>query len=140
MQEIVFNLDVEDGWPPVAREGLQCTTQNGYYRVEVPPLFIKNISVGDLIEVQFDSAGDVKHWRQVKESSRSTVWIMTFGGYSVQSVIQKLLLLKCNVERFEEYGYFSIDVPAECPVGKLDACLQDIDTSKASIAFPSFRH
>lgn len=140
MIELMFLLKIDDGWPPVAKECLICTATESNYRVEVPPLFVKDISVGDVIEIERDEEGDVSAWSQVKRSKRSTVWIMVTGSTSIEGTIECLISMKCNVERFKEYRYFSIDVPEECSVERLDECLAALDREKVSIAFPSFRH
>lgn len=48
---LTFRLDVVDGWPPVAAEGIPCFHDGGAYRIRVPPLFVKGLSAGDVIEV-----------------------------------------------------------------------------------------
>jgi hypothetical protein len=138
--ELMFVLDVDDGWPPVAKECMVSTATETGYRIEVPPLFIKNLAVGDVITVELNEEGDVTNWSHVEESKRSTVWIMVHGDYSITDAIDCLKKLKCNVEEFEQYRYFSIDVPEECSLEQLDACLSALDDEKASIAYPSFRH
>lgn len=40
----------------------------------------------------------------------------------------------------QAYGCYSIDVPSECPIGDVDACLAKLDPSLVAIAYPSFRH
>ena len=136
----MFVLDVDDGWPPVAKECMTCTDSGSGYRIEVPPLFIKNLSVGDIISVERNEDNEVVAWSHVEKSMRSTVWIMVSGSHSIDDGIDCLKKLECNVAEFEPYHYFAIDVPAECPVERLDECLDALDKEKVSLAFPSFRH
>jgi hypothetical protein len=138
--ELMFVLDVDDGWPPVAKECMPCTELGSDYRIEVPPLFIKGLSVGDVISVERNDEGEVVAWSHVKESGRSTVWIMVTGDQSIVGTIECLKKLKCNVAEFEPYRYFAIDVPEECSVERLDECLDGLDEDHASVAYPSFRH
>lgn len=140
MTELMFQLDVEDDWPPVAKECLVGTAAKSGYRIAVPPLFVKDLSVGDVIAIERDSEGDVAAWSHIERSNHSTVWIMVHGENSIEDAIECLKKLKCNIERFEEYRYFAIDVPEECTLEQLDGCLGKIDEEKASIAYPSFRH
>lgn len=139
MSELLFVLEAEDGWPPVAKEGLSCTAVKGGYRVDVSPFFIKELSVGDVITVQRNETGEVVAWTHVKKSKRSTVWIMVTGDNSIEDAVECLKRLRCNIERFTQYRYFAVDVPEECPVASLDECLDSIE-KRAHVAFPSFRH
>lgn len=140
MTELLFVLDVDDGWPPVAKECLLCTVFESGYRVDVAPLFIKDLSVGDVISVERNEEDDVVAWSHVEKSKHSTVWIMAHGDYSIDDAIECLKNLKCNVEELEQYRYFAVDVPEECTSEELDACLDALDSEKASTVFPSFRH
>ena len=139
MSELLFVLQIEDGWPPVAKEGLGCTLCNGGYRVDVPPFFVKDLSVGDVIAVQRNEAGEVISWRHVRKSKRSTVWIMVKGDSSIEDVIGCLKGLQCNIERFTQYRYFAVDVPESCLATRLDECLDSLG-ERAHVAYPSFRH
>lgn len=138
--ELVFQLDVDDGWPPVAKECLRCVDVECGYQIQEPPLFIKDLSVGDVIEVVWGEEGEVVAWSHVEKSKRSIVWIMVSGDYSVASEIECLKRLRCNVAEFEAYRYFAVDVPAECPVERLDECLDALSREEVSVVFPSFRH
>lgn len=138
--ELMFVLDVDDGWPPVRKECLRCIDLEYGYQIQEPPLFIKDLSVGDVIEVVWGGEGEVVGWSHVEKSKRSIVWIMVSGDDSVTSAIECLKRLRCNVAEFEAYRYLAVDVPAECPVERLDECLDALNREGVSVAFPSFRH
>jgi hypothetical protein len=140
MTQLMFVLEIDDGWPPVAKECMTCSDCESGYRIEVPPLFIKDLSVGDVISIERNDEGEVSAWSHVEKSMRSTIWIMVSGGHSINDGLDCLKKLKCNVEEFEPYNYFAIDVPAECQVEQLDACLNALSGENVSVAFPSFRH
>jgi hypothetical protein len=140
MIELDFILQIEDGWPPVAKEYLVCTKCDLGFRIDAPPFFVKDLSVGDVIAVQENEEHEVIAWTHLKKSQHTTVWIMASRNESVEDVIDCLKKLNCNIERFTQYDYFSIDVPSECPVIRLDECLDLLDKCKTSVAFPSFRH
>jgi hypothetical protein len=139
--ELQFPLEVVDGWPPVAVEGLPCTPTNGAYRVEVAPLFIKDLSAGDVISVTCDSAGHVSSWSHTVRSNRTTIWLLRLAETEqIAEVLGELRSLNCNTTQLPAYGCYSIDVPPECPIGDVDACLAKLDPSLVAIAYPSFRH
>ncbi|AGI08819.1 protein of unknown function (DUF4265) [Xanthomonas citri pv. citri] len=98
------------------------------------------MSVGDLITIQRDSEGDVISWSHLVKSSRSTLWLMAYGDYSVEGVLDGLKRLGCNVEDLKQFRYFSIDVPEDCSLADLDQCLDGLDEENSALAYPSFRH
>lgn len=140
MSELIFKLETDDGWPPVVKECIVYSDCELGCQVEVAPLFIKDLSVGDVIKVDKGVFGDVISWEHVERSNRSTVWIMVYGDYSIEKFLDALKSFGCNVERFEEYQYFAIDVPPECSAERLDECLEGLDEDRSAVAFPSFRH
>ena len=74
--ELGFHLEIEDEWPPVAIENLHFKLLNNGYELLTPPLFIKNLSVGDIIDVEIDDNRLVKSWRHVYHSGNSTIWLL----------------------------------------------------------------
>ena len=71
-----FRLSIEDDWPPVSVEYLPCAAVMGGYRVSNPPLFFKNMSVGDIIDITVDVDVIVDSWKHVVISNRTTIWMM----------------------------------------------------------------
>lgn len=140
MAEIYFSLDIDNGWPPVAIECMDCIPVDGGFQIRVPPFFLKNLSVGDVIEVTRDEHANVVAWKHKIRSRRSTIWIMLFGSRSIESALDCLKSMQCNIERFVEYKLFSIDIPAECSLDEVDACLAGIEAEDVAIVYPSLRH
>jgi Domain of unknown function (DUF4265) len=142
-QELSFALSTHDGWPPVAIEGVPCTKQSEGFRVEAPPLFVKGLSVGDIIEVTFDEQRNVRTWLHRIKSGRTTVWLLrTAKGAEpeIDVTLGELASMECNVVRLPEAGAYSVDVPETCDIKKVDAHLALLDRSRVAIAFPSYRH
>jgi hypothetical protein len=139
--ELKFSLDVEDGWPPVAVEGLPFTKIDDTYRLETSPLFVKDLSVGDVIAPIFDENGFISTWVYKKKSNRTTIWLLRIAdGGNIEKVLAQLRTLDCNTVQLPQYGCFSIDVPAECPISTIDSCLEQLDRERVAIAYPSYRH
>jgi hypothetical protein len=138
--ELTFPLQVEDDWPPVAKECLVMTNTGHGYRLEVPPLFVRDLAVGDVVEVDLDGGGEVAAWRHVVRSRRSTVWLMVLGDAPISQVIRCLQRLSCNIEELNSLRYFSIDVPEDCALSDLDRCLEQLDSDEVAVAYPAFRH
>jgi hypothetical protein len=115
----------------------------GGYRVEVSPLFVKNLSAGDVISVSRDERGNVASWVHVRKSGRTTIWLAKLKAPvddDIAGVLAELRALDCNTAELSVCGCYSIDVPAERPIGEVDACLSKLDPSRVAVVFPSFRH
>ena len=140
MQSLMFQLEVCDGWPPVAKESIPVKEDGKNYKILVPPFFIKNLSVGDVISVALEDQGDVVHWQHAAMSQHSTIWLRTRGKNDISDSIECLKSLGCNIERLEQFCLFAIDVPEGACFDKIDDCLDTIPEDAADIVFPSFRH
>ena len=141
MNELLFVLDVKDGWPPVAVECLPCKPLADGFLIEEAPLFIKNLSAGDIISAKFDDERRVISWEHLKESGRSTIWLLRLAKTdSIMDVLEDLRALGCNTVRLPQFGCYSIDVPEECAIADVDACLAKLNHAEVAVAFPSFRH
>lgn len=139
--ELHFQLEIEDKWPPVSVEGLPCTPLEDGFRVEAPPLFIKNLSVGDIISVSQGTEGNILSWSHLTKSGRTTIWLLRIAkSVNMEVILQQLRSLGCNTVQLPQYGCYSVDVPAECAIQDVDACLTQLDQSCVAIAYPSFRH
>jgi len=139
--ELHFKLNVVQAWPPVAVEGVLCTLVGSMYSVETPPLFVKGISVGDIIEVEFDGEDHVTSWRAVSQSDRTTARILRTGpGNNIAIIISDLQSMDCRVIQLPELGCYSVDIPGEVPIADIDACLARLDSNSTAVAFPSYRH
>lgn len=136
-----FVLDVDDDWPPVSIESIPCKVVDDGYQVQAAPLFVKNISVDDVIEVNLDSFGYVDSWNCIKQSENSTIWILRLAEENrIESTLENLRGLGCNTVRLPQYGIYSVDVPGNVGIAEIDKCLAELDPECVAIAYPSFRH
>ena len=138
-----FVLDVEDGWPPVAVESLPFTTGLiEEYRLTKPPLFVKDLSVDDVIAVtEFDLEGNVVSWRHVVRSKRTTIWMLRLQQTEdIERALSELRTLGCNTVGLDSVGCYSIDVPERLEIEKIDPVLSGLDAECVAVAFPSMRH
>jgi hypothetical protein len=142
---LLFQLhEDEEGWPPVAVEGLWCEPLDGLYRVQTCPLFVKGLSIGDLIEVQQDAQHEVAAFTVVQPSGNSTVWVIFWVEPIDEPTLHQLRSAGC--ETIGPLGGWktalcSVNVPAEVSFGEVDAILQPLEESgRASAAHPLHRH
>jgi Domain of unknown function (DUF4265) len=140
-QKLLFPLVVHaDGWPPVGSESIPAEVHtSGNLSILNPPLFVKDLSVGDLISVEFDDQGAVSDWKHVQRSGNSTVWVLQGAASSLDELASYFLELKCNVERFSDIGLIAVDVPACVSEPALDHVIDKCRASGGHVAVPSFR-
>ncbi len=141
MKELLFTLDIDDDWPPISVEGVPCTQLAVGYQIDVAPLFVKDLSVGDVIAVVFDTDGNVSSWNHITQSNRSTIWLLRVAKTNdIESILKELRSFDCNTVQLPKLGSYSIDVPSECSIQVVDKCLAKLNESCVAIAYPSFRH
>jgi hypothetical protein len=135
-------LDVEDGWPPVAVESLPFQVAPDGYVALVSPLFVRDLSVGDVIDATLDAGGKrVESWHHVVRSGRSTIWLLRLDrSNTIDAVLTRLRGLGCNTVTFEQAGTYSVDVPESVPMKTVDAALAHLDADSVAVAFPAMRH
>ncbi len=136
-----FPLDADDDWPPCGSESLPFEEVADKYRCLSAPLFVKDLSVGDIIECEIGPNGFLDNWRHCHRSDRSVVWLLRQSkNDKVQPVLQLLRQLGCNTSGLDELGCYTIDVPENIEITEIDKVLEDLDQTKVAIAFPSMRH
>jgi len=143
LMSLKFALEVEEDWPPFAVESLPFTIGLAErYRLTKPPLFVKDLSVDDVIAVKkFDSDGNVVSWRHVARSKRTTIWILRLKqNNNIDQVLDELRKLGCNTVGLDQAGCYSIDVPEALEMEEIDAVLSSLEAERAAIAYPSMRH
>ena len=136
-----FPLDVVDGWPPVAVESLPFRLSAEGYRAMVSPLFVKDLSVDDVISAQLGDENLVESWRHLVRSGRTTIWLLRLKlPNRIDLALAELRELGCNSVGLASVGCYSIDVPETVSVDKIDAILSTLDSDAVAVAFPSMRH
>jgi uncharacterized protein DUF4265 len=136
-----FALDVEDDWPPFAVESLPFSTLDGGFCLQKPPLFVKDLSVGDVIGVDRNQEGLVTSWWHIVRSSRTTAWLLRLQETDeIASVLSNLRELGCNTVGLDSVGCYSIDIPESVDIETIDSILSQLDSDCVAVAFPSLRH
>lgn len=136
-----FPLNVEDDWPPVSLESLPFSQTAEGFALQVPPLFVKGLSVGDIIAVEKDEENRVWNWSHLQKSKHTTVWILRIkAGESIAQWLEELRTLGCRISDFGKYGCYALDVPEHIPIETIDQRLEQLDPEHYATAFPSMRH
>jgi Domain of unknown function (DUF4265) len=136
-----FPLDVEDDWPPVGSESLPFRKLDEGYECLSVPLFVKDLSVGDIIQFTKDSEGLLSSWSHLRKSGRSTIWLLRLSkNDQIEPCLHKLRSLGCNTSGVVEFGCYAIDVPEVLKIQVVDEVLKDLCSDLVAVAFPAMRH
>jgi hypothetical protein len=137
-----FALEIEDDWPPVGAECLPFRSTATGYLALVAPLFVKGLSVGDVIEAEVDPVSEqIFSWRHVTRSAHSTIWIARLRQTkTIAAVLAELEDLGCSTVSVDQIGVHAVDVPENVAIDRVDAVLERLDPDSAAVAFPSMRH
>lgn len=114
--------------------------EDGSYELLVPPLFVKDLSVGDSLNISSDGDGVVDFWETVGRSKRSTIWVLFGDGdkKSYELIFEKLRAFGCNTVECPNYGLIAIDVPETLSREELEGLLDQF--SEDDVGYPSYRH
>jgi hypothetical protein len=141
MEKVRFALDVEDGWPPIAIEGVWCERTGDLYELKNAPFFIKGLAFGDTFIAEPDPVNECIFEFQVVESSgNSLVWVMDNADLDFETSKKKLNELGCRVEGFPNYKLHAIDIPASVNTAAINILVDEVEQLGFAIAFPVWRH
>ncbi|MBK6918310.1 MAG: DUF4265 domain-containing protein [Deltaproteobacteria bacterium] len=137
-----FILEIEDGWPPVAVECLPFLLAPGGYTAVTAPLFVKDLSVGDIIRARLEPTGNrVVSWEHISRSQHSTLWLLRVGpSLTLAPVLDDLRRLGCSTESSDALGVYAVDIPASVQLNSVDDVLARLESNAVAVAFPSLRH
>lgn len=140
-ESLKFRLDVEDEWPPVGVESLPFRKADPGFEALVAPLFVKNLSVGDVIDVQLDEEGLVDSWRHLATSAHTTIWLLRLKKTTaIDEALTELRALGCNSVGLDSSGCYAVDVPPAVAISDVDLILSELDETAVATAYPSMRH
>ena len=138
---MVFPLDVDDAWPPVAAESLPFLTVEKGFQLQTAPLFLKDMSVCDVLSIISGSDNIVESWAHLERSLRSTIWLLRLkNSHLISDALDELRGLGCDTVSMDDLGCYSIDVPETVCISDVDLVLGDLNPEAFAIAFPSMRH
>lgn len=119
-KKIIFQLEIdEDGYPPVAFEGIWAVPlPNGHMRIDNVPFYVSGISLGDEVEVKCDTNTNGEHWFfcLTKPSKNSTFRVSVSDLSNLSRIRQQIEALGCKAEVDETAGLIAFTVPGEMKI------------------------
>ena len=113
---VVFDLAVEDGWPPVGSERLWAFRLGGdLYRIDNVPWFVRELSVGDVVRTQVPDADSQPVFSEVVErSDHVTIRLICFRrgplGGDLARALEPFTALGVYGEGISQYGMLALDI------------------------------
>ena len=140
MKKLLFVLDIEDDWPPIASEGVWCKSVGENFRLENSPFFISGLAFGDIFSAEPDNVNDhIFEFKLIEESGHSVVWLMNNNETDLSNFKEKVLELGCRIEGMLKFSLYSIDVPPKIDVEKFDNLIKKYENKGIHFAYPVWR-
>ena len=111
MEKIFFDLDVVDGYPPVAVESLWGEKVDDHkYRIKNLPFYIRDIALNDIVLVELVN-DNLKFKELLSESGHGVINVILFDSDFKDEVIKNLKSMRLYWESIQGENYYSIDIP-----------------------------
>ena len=141
LEKILFALDVEDDWPPVASEGVWCERHGNDFKLLNAPLFIKGLACGDVFAAVPDPVNEhIFEFETIEESGHSLVWVLNNENIETATFKHQFLALGCSIAELERFSLFAIDVPPFVDKAVINSLVDAAEESGLDLAFPVWRH
>lgn len=130
-----LEVDEEEDWPPFDAEHLWFRKAGDLYELDSVPLFLMDLSLGDLLRIEIDEAGYATQWSVVTRSPNSTVWMFCPG---CTTLADELVSRGYEVEHHG--GIYSVNIRGDSTLRAFhDLVAASADTPQ-EFAYPSLRH
>ena len=140
-RKLLFALDVEDDWPPIASEAVWCEPVGSYFRLRNAPFFIKGLAVNDLFSAEPDPVNShIFEFEVIEPSENSLIWLMNNTDQAIDSLLGHFRSIGCSTEGLKQFSLYSIDVPGTVAGESLTDLLAQAEECGLDLAFPVWRH
>ncbi|MYZ34511.1 MULTISPECIES: DUF4265 domain-containing protein [unclassified Streptomyces] len=125
---VLFPLEQDDGWPPVASERLWAIPVDvDLVRIDNVPWFVRDLSLNDIVRTRTDPRGALEAVRKISWSGNCTVRIIPYepGRFSgdSQAIIDIFSPLGVQAEGIEQFGMIALNVPPSADISGVKGLL-----------------
>lgn len=127
---VVFELTVEDGWPPAASERVWAFHVGGdHYRIDNAPWFVPDLAVGDVVKaVAPDAESHPVFVELVERSQHITIRLVCFRSGPLEGdlvrALQPFTALGVYGEGMTQYGMLALDIEPTAPLAAIASTLR----------------
>jgi len=127
---VVFELTVEDGWPPVGSERLWAfDLGDNRYRIDNVPWFVRDLAVGDVVRAQMPRPDSNPVFDEVLErSDHVTIRLICFRsgplGGDLAQALEPFTAMGVYGEGAAQYGLVALDIEPTAPLAAIVAALR----------------
>jgi len=125
-----FNLDVDDGFPPVSSELIfGIVLSNGSVRIDNTPFFVECIAIDDIVQCSRVDMGDIVDFIRLEQRSGNKSISVIFIDSSLQEeVFQRVRSMGhyCEYGDFPEYSMLAISISKDSDISPLVLYLQNM--------------
>lgn len=131
---VVFELDVQDGWPPVASERVWAYDRgDDTYVIDNPPWFVRDLAVGDVVRAMSPYAASQPVFQQLmRRSDHVTIRLACFRSGppagDLARAIEPFRRLGVYAEGAGQYGMVALDIAPTDPMAEI------VDVLRAGVA------
>lgn len=108
--KIFFVQDVGDG--QFETESIWCKPQGEFYEIDNIPFIAKNVSLGDVVSVEYDEKDGVMYFQDfIAFSGNTTVRIYVYDASIIESTVKAIQQLGGETELFLKRSMIAVNVP-----------------------------
>jgi hypothetical protein len=117
-RKMIFELTQdEDGYPPVAAEGIWVEqVDTDLYRLDNIPFYSYGVSFEDVVHGTVNELGELVFVRLHQPSKRSTFRVIVHDQTQVESVRKEIETFGCATEVNKKQQLIAVDVPEEANI------------------------
>ena len=141
--KIIFTLKPdEDGYPPVAFEGLWAEPlSNGHFRIDNIPFYVYGISTGDEVEAKPNEHDKLHYHALTRASGNSTFRLFVADKNNRPKVRTRLAQLGGRSEVDEQAGLIAVEIPEKTNIYPvLDYLVKGRDSGEWDFEEAALRH
>jgi hypothetical protein len=127
---VIFELTVEDGWPPVGSERLWAFhLGDDRYRIDNVPWFVRDLAVADVVRAHVPSSDSHPVFDEILErSDHVTIRLICFRsgplGGDLAQALEPFTALGVYGEGVARYGMVALDIEPTAPLAAINAALR----------------
>lgn len=138
MARVKFDLDVDDGYPPVSSELIYADIlSDSRVKLANTPFFVEGVALGDVVECLKHTDDTFEYMSVIEESGNKSLSVIFIDSSIEESLYQRVKSMGhyCEYGEFPEYSMLAISVENDRSINELVDLLSSMeDQGKISYA------